>query len=135
MQDVVLNWKGTDYRVDARDVLEMIGKIEDRITLWELNTYAQNPEKMQFRKVACGFAVALRHAGAKVTDEEVYEGMFDFKDQSRAAVALATLMRMMVPPEALQEKDEGKKKVEAVKPEAAESSSSKRRTKRPSPGG
>jgi hypothetical protein len=113
----------------------MIGKIEERITLWELNTYAQNPEKMQFRKVATGFAIALRHAGAKVTDEEVYEGMFDFRDQSRAASALATLITMMVPPEALQEKDDDKKKAEVVKPERAGSSSLKPHTKRPSRGG
>lgn len=131
MQDVTLTWKGVDYRVDARDVLEMIGKIEEQVTLGEVHLYAREPIKTQFKRVAAGFAVALRHAGAKVKNEEVYEGMFKADDKSRVAIALMALLQMMVPPEALQEKNDGKKKAETEIPAA---SSSKRRTKRPSPG-
>ena len=74
------------------------------------------------------YATALRHAGARVTDAEVYSGMFDKGNQQRAAMnAISALLALMVPPEHLQEKGDGKKKEKA--PATPGASSSKKRTK------
>lgn len=128
MQDVMLIWKGTEYRVEARDVLPMIAKIEEYVTFFELNKW-RDPEKVSLAKLAMAYGTALRHAGARVTNDEVFEGMFDSKGSERIAQSIQSLLMMMVPPEHLQEKDIKKK---AEEPPA--DNLSKRRTRRQSHG-
>ena len=50
--------------------------------------------------IARAFAALLRYAGAKVTDDEVYVGMFigNTDSKSAATTALLTLFAIMVPP-------------------------------------
>ena len=126
MQDVTFNWKGTEYRVEAREVLPLIAKVEDVITLGEL-VDASNTGKIKTVQLARAFATALNFAGAKVTDEEVRLGMFTGDKLQAIRSALMVLISMMVPPEALQDRETvGKKKAGAELPGG---SSSKKHSK------
>ena len=134
MQDVTFTWGGEEYRVEAREVLPLIAKVEEILTLTEVITAAQR-DTVPMAKLSMAFGVMLRYAGARVTDSEVYSGMFKEGGAGpQAAIAAAnSLLTLMIPPEHLQEKGDGKKKAEAKGPPGA--SSAKRRTKPPSPGG
>lgn len=127
MQDVTLTWKGTEYRVEARDVLPLIAKVEEVLTLTEIIDAAQRGT-VQLAKLSMAYGVALRHAGARVTNDEVYSGMFAADARKAATDAATALLSLMVPPEHLQEKGDGKKKVEGT----LKGSSSRKRTKRQS---
>ena len=114
MQDVTFNWKGTEYRVEAREVLPLIARVEDVITLGEL-VDASNTGKVPIAKLSKAFGVALRYAGAKVTDEEMYAGMFSGEKLSAVRMSIMALISMMVPPEALQDHEPvGKKKADTL---------------------
>jgi hypothetical protein len=111
MQDVTFTWKGEEYRVEAREVLPLIARVEEVITLGELAD-ASSTGKVPIAKLSKAFAVALRYAGAKVTDEEMYAGMFAGGNMVAVRMAIMALLGMMIPPEYLQDRssDSGKKK-------------------------
>lgn len=98
--DIHLNWQGRDYVIPANKVMGAIARIEDVITLTEIYEASQQ-RSVKFSRVSSAYATVLRFAGATVTDEEVYAGMFD--GQSAAAAvrdALTGLLSMMIPPSA-----------------------------------
>ena len=131
MKDVTLVWKGVEYRIEAREVLPVVAKIEECLTLFELADM-NSVKKVKLARLSMAFGIALRHAGARVTDDEVHSGMFEAGNQRVAAEsAVAALLTLMVPPEHLQEKPDGKKKAE---PAAGGVSLSKKHTKRQSVG-
>lgn len=103
---VVLTWKGREYNVPAEQVMMMIAKVEDILTLPEL----MNPKGRPLAKISMAYGAALRHAGAKVTDEEIYSAMFQAGEQAGAAAsAVQGLLLMMVPPSAIEQKQPEKK--------------------------
>jgi len=98
--DIRLNWQGTDYVIPANKVMGAIARIEDIITLTEIYEASQR-RSVKFSRVASAYASVLRYAGAKVTDEEVYLGMFDGQSAITAVQeALTGLLSMMIPPAA-----------------------------------
>lgn len=127
--DVVIEWDGKKYTVPADDIMRLIAKVEDVITLHELFTYAEKGTAPT-AKLAMAYATALRHVGVKVRDDEVYKKIFGAADSATSAQAVINaLLMMMVPPSDLE--------VEPAKPGAAKprkkpaaKSSSKRPTKR-----
>ena len=130
MQDVTLIWKGIEYVIEAREVLPLIAKIEEHLTLVEI-VEAAKKGTAPIAKLAIAYGAALRHAGARVTNDEVYSGMFSGNSKKAATEAISALLALMVPPEHLQEKGDGKKKDKGT----SGASSSRRRTKRGSPTG
>lgn len=101
-EDVRLTWQGREYVVPANDVLRAIAKVEDVITLSELHRHAQN-NTMPISKLAMAFGTVLRHAGARVGDDDVYAAMFEgAKMQGRVVEAIRVLLHMMLPPAHLQ---------------------------------
>lgn len=105
-EDIRLNWQGVDYVVPSNKVMGAIARIEDVITLTEIYEASQH-RSVKFSRVASAYAAVLRYAGATVTDEEVYAGMF--AGQSAAAAvrdALTGLLGMMIPPSAKIEQKE-----------------------------
>jgi hypothetical protein len=92
-EEIRLRWDGREFVVTPDRVMACIAKIEDHITLVELKGYAERGTA-PLGKLASAFAAVLRHAGARVTDEEVYAGMF------RSG---AMLLLMMIPPQSLQD--------------------------------
>lgn len=102
-EPIPLEWSGKKYLIPADNVLRVIAQIEDVLTLGQLAS-AQSHGRLPLAKIAIAFGIALRHAGAEVSDEDVYNGMFSAGGaelQRRALTAVFTLQAMMVPPEHL----------------------------------
>lgn len=103
---VTLSWKGRDYTIPPDNVLKCIAKIEDVFTLGELAGF-QIRGHIPLAKVSQAYALVLRHAGAHVSDDEVYSALFASggSDAYQVAVqAVYTLQAMMIPPEQLRAK-------------------------------
>jgi hypothetical protein len=85
-------------------VMGAIARIEDVITLTEIIQMSRKG-KVKFAAIASAYASVLRYAGAQITDDQVYQGLF--KDNTAATVnaALAGLLQMMLPPDAADNKD------------------------------
>ena len=73
--DVTLSWRGASFVVPANRQMMLIAKIEDALS----GDSGQQALSVLFRRegppysrLAAAFGAALRHAGASVTDEEVY---------------------------------------------------------------
>lgn len=116
---VTLQWKGNEYTVAADNVMMMIAKVEDILTLPEL----MNPKGRPLAKIAMAYGEALRHAGAKVRDDEVYSAMFTHGEQAHAASdAVNGLLMMMVPPSAISEQTPAKSEKKAKPSKGASSS-------------
>jgi len=134
MQDIVLVWSGEELQIKASNILHLVEQVEEIITLPELANATQSG-KIPLARLAKAYGVTLRYAGFKVTDEQVYEGMFANGDRRAVMAAINTLYSIMVPlvpPVALQEKEEGRSKKKAV---VGGGSMSKRHTKPQSPSG
>lgn len=74
-EDVTLGWQGQTYVVPANNQMMLISKIEDALS----GDSGQQAISILFRRegppysrLAAAFGAALRHAGAKVTDAEIY---------------------------------------------------------------
>lgn len=73
--DVTLTWRGQDYTVPANRQMALIAKIEDALS----GESGEQAISVLFRRqgpphtrLAAAFGAALRHAGAKVSDAEIY---------------------------------------------------------------
>lgn len=102
-EDVTLKWNGTDYTIPADRMMEAICRIEEHVTLEML--HVREGEKAHWRRgpISRAYASVLRFAGAKVTDEEIYTGMFDGAKSNVIGVAVQALLFMMIPPSLLQD--------------------------------
>lgn len=95
-EDVTIGWKGEEFVVKSTDLLRLIAKIEDEISLQEL-TKEGGPS---ISRLSFGYAAALNHAGAKVSADEVYQSMFGGPEQAENVIAAVSgLIAMMMPPE------------------------------------
>lgn len=114
-QDLKLEWDGKPYQIPARKMMETIAGVEEHITLKELFTAASQRGTIQLVRLARAWATVLRSAGAKVTDEEVYSGMFGAKGAGQQAVqdAITHLLMMMIPPDKLKEWQSAAEEAEA----------------------
>nr|BDD44161.1 hypothetical protein 28 [bacterium] len=97
-EPVTLTYSGEDYTIPRDEILQVIAMIEDVVTLGELS----GGGKVPMAKLAMAYGLALRHAGAKVSDEEVYSSLFA-EGQHNATQAVTGLLAMMIPPERLRD--------------------------------
>jgi hypothetical protein len=131
--DVELEWAGKAYTIPANKVMGAIARIEDVMTLGELLAYVER-ETAPFGKIAAAYGAVLRYAGCKVSDEDVYRGIFaaarPADTQSIVITSLTTLLAMMMPKQAAAEKEspQGNRKARRA---AAGSVSSKKLTRQP----
>lgn len=97
--DVEIEWKGTKYTIKKNRVLGAIARIEDVVTMSELQRFWDRGTA-PMAKIAMAYGAVLRYVGVNVTDDEVYEGMFSKeKGSSENVVAsVAALVEMMIPP-------------------------------------
>jgi hypothetical protein len=96
--EINIGWAGKTYTIPARKALGAIAQIEEVVTFGELLRHAQAGQ-MPLAKISRGYAAVLRYAGADVTDDDVYLGMFaEVGNQEMAFVAMQGLMEMMIPP-------------------------------------
>lgn len=96
-QPVTIIWCDHEYTVPANKVMGLIAEIEEHITIYELSSRAN----MSLTKLAAGYSAAIRYAGGRVSQEEVYEFLFKDSKQIIPSVIQGLLM-MMVPPNAVE---------------------------------
>lgn len=107
-EEVRLAWAGQEHVIPAGDMLRLIARLEDVLAIGDF-VKAEARGQIPFAKVAICYGMALRHCGVKVSDEEVYRGMFGAGGAELMRLgrtAYYTLMALMVPPEALRKKDD-----------------------------
>ena len=107
-REVKLSWDGRDFVIPPDKMLGAIARIEDVFTLEELSVYMAR-RTAPLGKLARSYGAVLRYAGARVTDEEIYFGMFGKGGINAAAAmeAIAVLLAMMLPPGAVDELEQG----------------------------
>lgn len=131
-EDVTLEWEGKSKTVPADNVMRMLAKVEDQLTLHEMQLFRDRGTAPLIR-VSMAYGAALRHAGFQVSDEEVYKRLMESStgDEGRLALSVVNnLQTMMVPPADLDVKRAPKD--QAPGKSGAGGNSSKKRTKRPS---
>jgi hypothetical protein len=99
-EEVSLKWGEEEYKIEPTRVMGAIAKVEEVITLKELLEYFHKGDAPMV-KLSMAFGSVLRYAGARVTDEEVYAGMFQDGLQDSIVASIYNLLFMMVPPSAL----------------------------------
>lgn len=130
-EPVEIEWKGETYTVPADQVMGLIATVEDVISLPELLIKSKE-QRVPMAKLSKAYAAALRYAGAKTTDEDVYQSLFAANNSPEKLTAMITgLMSMMIPPDAVRRANESAEGNVLKYPRGKEGKvkSSKRRTK------
>jgi len=102
---VTLTYKGVDYVIEPDNVMRLIAKVEDVITISDLID-AKSRKTAPMAKICMAYGTALRYAGAKVKDEELYSSIFTGGLQVYSN-AITGLLMMMIPPDDVIEKQDG----------------------------
>ena len=99
--DMKLGWNGTDYVIPADRMLGAVAVIEEHMTFHEMFALVRQG-KPSLVTLSRTWGAVLRYAGAKVTDDEVYVGMFAGPTVSERVIeAINTLLLIMMPPSAV----------------------------------
>ena len=112
-EPVTLAWGKDTYEIPAELVMGLIERIEDHVTFGDL---ADN--KVKFGKIAAAYGTALRYAGCRVTNEEVYRSILDGASFEQVTSAINGLMMIMVPPGRIQKKTKDGPETETSQPES-----------------
>lgn len=101
---VTITWAGRSYIIPANQMMAAIARVEDHITLVELQRFYTQRGGIPFARICNALAEVLAFAGAKgVGADQIYTSMMspDAGDEQTAAVeAVKALLEMMVPPSA-----------------------------------
>ncbi len=106
-QPVTLAWKGQEFTVAAEDQLRLIAEIEDALADSKGTPAVLALTKRggpSYSRLAGAYGAALRYAGAKVSDEEIYLTITEdlAKGDASAAVkmqdAVLGLLAIIAPP-------------------------------------
>lgn len=99
-EDIRLEWAGKEYTIKSNRMLGAIARIEDVVTLSELQRFGARGT-VPMAKIAMAYGAVLRYMGAEVTDDEVYAGMFGATGTGADAVvnSISALVAMMIPPQ------------------------------------
>lgn len=116
-QPIILEHEGEEYTVEPNRVMGLIDTVEEHITLGEIVEDQSRRKTIRFGKLSQAYASALRYAGAKVTDEEVYLSLMPQSGpggadamKARSVEIVTALLQLMVPPEeAIKDRDLGDK--------------------------
>ena len=96
--DVTLGWKGEEYTVPANQMLMLVCKIEDALagdTGEQALTVLMRRQGPPHARLAQAYGAALRFAGAKVSDDDVYLSMQSELSQG-GAEAVASIQSAVV---------------------------------------
>jgi hypothetical protein len=94
---VTLTWKGAEHTVAPDRIMGLIARIEEIVTLSEIHGASQKGG-LPLAKIAMAYGSALRYAGARVEDAEVYATFFAGSGGETIPAAVSALLAMMVPP-------------------------------------
>lgn len=107
-QDVCIEWDGKKYTIPSDQVLKAIAIIEEHFTIQQLISNMSNSENIKLVKLTSCIGEVLRYAGADVSDEKVYAGMFkEGEAREKVMQTIQVLVMMMLPPEKLAEIEDG----------------------------
>jgi len=115
-EEVTFKWRDQEYKIPPERVLKCIAAVESAgVTLGHL-LYHGSIASMPIATLSGGLGVALRFAGAKVTDEEVYDDLFADRDKLReqGMMVMVMLQALMIPPARLKEAAEKIRQEEEV---------------------
>lgn len=138
--DIELEWKGQVFTIKPHKVMGALARIEEHITLAELQAYSQKGTA-PLVKLCMSYGVALRYAGARVSDDEIYAEAFEGPEQQQAVMnAVMMIMQMMLPVKARArlkqlmdgegENEPGEVETQPGNPQATVKASSRKPTKR-----
>ena len=129
-QPIQLSWHSRDFTIPAERVLGAIAVVEEVATFPEIVQMINRNPNMS--KVARAYGELLRYAGARVEDDEVYEGLFKpGTTHAQVILALKTMAAMMMPPSAMASLGDGAaSEGNERRAPKARSNSSKRSSKR-----
>jgi hypothetical protein len=98
--DIELEWEGRLFIIKPHKVMGAIARIEEHITLAELQAYSQKGTA-PLAKLCMAYGAVLRYAGAAVSDDAVYAKAFDEPEAQQVVMtAVMNLMQMMLPAQA-----------------------------------
>lgn len=109
-EDVTVSWKGADYTIRANTMMPLVAKMEDVLSgdsgkpAIQVLTTGTGPS---IPRLSMAYAAALRHAGAHVSDDEVYLSIVSDFAQGDVEVAVKmqravrALLAIMAPPIAI----------------------------------
>jgi hypothetical protein len=97
---VEFDWHDKTFTVPADHVLGAIAIVEEHFTFQDLAN-AMETKKLSLTRLARCYGDVLRYAGATVTDDEVYAGMFVGDMALKIRQATDMLLAMMIPPSVL----------------------------------
>lgn len=109
-EEITLGWDGKQYKIPANRVMAAIGVVEKHVTLGELAKWQADPEKLRLTQLTAAYGAIIRFAGATVSDEQIYAGLFQQGGQTQVVAAIQGMLMMMIPPSALAGKADAKKK-------------------------
>lgn len=136
-EDITLEWEGVPYTLAGDgQIMRTLAAVEEHVTITELAEASQGG-KIPMAKLSGAYAAALRSAGARVTDAEVYAGMWrDTQSMQAVQDAVMSLMQMMMPPDVMRDIEaEPDEDPGTSKPKKKPSPGSKARTRRRSSAG
>lgn len=127
-EDYTIAWQDRTYTIPANSILKTIASVEAVITYGELVGYAQR-RAAPLATLSKAYAIVLRSAGAFVTDDEVYAGMFGLGGTMDTVLeAINGLFHLMTPPAAREETAKGSKPGNSRRATAASSKPSTKRS-------
>ena len=95
-----LSWEGKDFTIPAERVLGAIAEVEEVVVFPDL--VAMISGKPNMSKISRAYGALLRYAGAQLTDDQVYAGMFrEGETHTQVLTALNALVMLMMPPASL----------------------------------
>jgi len=121
-EEVAISFGGEDYTVAPNKVMGLIETVESVMTIEEINSMLR-ANTIKRAQVSRAYASALIYAGAKVSQEDVYDSLFSGEMLKNTVDIMVGLLAMMIPPEHLRAKTNPKPKAQKV---AASKSSAKR---------
>lgn len=99
-EEVRLSWGGQEVVLAPDRVLGAIAVAEETITLAQLYRFME-AASVPVAKLSKAYGAVLRYAGVRVSDDDVYAGMFKDGVKESALRAIDVLLLLMVPPESL----------------------------------
>jgi hypothetical protein len=94
--DIELEWAGKVYSIKAHRIMGAIARIEDIVTMPELQSYAAR-QGAPLGKLCMAYSAVLRYAGASVRDDEVYDAVFSGAGGDGILTAVMNIMELMIP--------------------------------------
>lgn len=101
-EPIRITWAGQEFTLQPDQVLRTIADVEEILTIGELYVYQSQRKTVPLAKLSMAFATVLRHAGARVSGDDVFATLFKDGDlQARALQLIHVLQILMLPPESL----------------------------------